>query len=146
MEHTLTSRFGSAKHPERAPAHGRPEEMRDDLVEALGKLGEALEVVEHARGHLYAFHRLSGHADLTLQDAVSALRDAGAGDLADDLQQCLVGRDVIAGRWTFQLVEDYDKGYYDVFRAADEHARATAAASPVPPHLFEAEMKHSEQQ
>ena len=42
----------------------RPD-LDDATVEALGKLSEALEVVEHARGLLYGFHRLTGTADLT---------------------------------------------------------------------------------
>lgn len=140
---SLVERFGRAARPERPPAHPRPDGVTDDLAEALGKLGEALETAEHARGHLYAFHRLSGATDLTLQEAVSKLRDAGATTLADDVESCLVGRDVIADMWTFQLVERYDRDYLEVFRAADRHVRA---AFDAPPHLFEAEMKHREQQ
>lgn len=49
-----------------------------------------------ARGHLYAFHRLSGTADWLLQDAVDALRDAGSPLLAEQVEQVLVGRDAIA--------------------------------------------------
>ena len=56
-------------------------------VTAAGKLSEALEIVEHARGLLYGFHRLCGSADLTLQEAVRALRDAGHPELADWLDQ-----------------------------------------------------------
>ena len=47
--------------------HRRPEGLDDATVEALGKLSEALEVVEDARGHLYGFHRLTGMADLALE-------------------------------------------------------------------------------
>ena len=36
-----------------APEHRRPEGVDDKTVEALGKLSEALEVVEDARGYLY---------------------------------------------------------------------------------------------
>ncbi len=46
-------------------------------VEALGKISEALETVERARGHLYSFHQLSGSADAQLQDGVRLLRAAG---------------------------------------------------------------------
>ena len=48
-----------------APQHRRPPGVNDATVEALGKVSEALEAVEAARGHLYAFHRLCGTADLT---------------------------------------------------------------------------------
>jgi hypothetical protein len=54
-----------------------------------------------------------------------------------------VGRDVISGCWSFQLVEAYDSGYWRVFRDAEEHARAELGV-PVR-HVFEAEMKEREQ-
>src|SRR5947199_247847 len=63
--HSLTAKHGSAKHPDRPVAHQRPPGVSDAEAEALGKLGEALEAIEYARGHLYGFHRLSGTADLT---------------------------------------------------------------------------------
>jgi hypothetical protein len=136
-------RFGSAKHPERPLAKTRPPGMDDATVSALGKLSEALEVVEHARGLLYAFHRHCGIADLTLQEAVSQLREAGYGAIADELDEVLVGRDIIEGRWSFQVIEDYDQNYYGVFR--DMEARARRLAGDVPDHLYEAEMKYDEQ-
>jgi hypothetical protein len=67
-------------------------------VEALGKISEALEAVERARGHLYSFHQLSGTADLTLQEGVAKLREAGHEELADEIEAGLVGRDVLPGR------------------------------------------------
>ena len=45
---------------------GNPDFPADDAVEAVGKMTEALEFVERARGHLYSFHQLIGHADLLL--------------------------------------------------------------------------------
>ena len=42
-------------------AHQRPPGVGDATVAALGKLSEALECVEDARGHLYAFHRAQRH-------------------------------------------------------------------------------------
>lgn len=100
----------------------RPD-LDDDTVTALGSLSEALETVEQARGPLYGFHQLTGKADLLLQDAVGQLRDAGHTDLADQLDRDLVGRNVIADRWTFQIVEDFDDGYWSAFRAAERLAR-----------------------
>jgi hypothetical protein len=141
---SLVERHGSAKHHDRPVAHRRPDGMTDDTVAALGTLSEALEVVEHARGALYEFHRLTGMADLTLQRAVDELRTAGHADLADDIDQTLVGRDVVGGLWTFQIVEAYDRQYWQVFRDIELSARHRAGDAP--PHLFEAEMKHREQQ
>lgn len=140
---TLGDRFGSAKHPDRSAAHSRPDGVSDATVEALGKLSEALEVVENARGHLYEFHRMSGQADLALGEATRQLRDAGHEALAAEIDEVLVGRDVVPGSWTFQIVEAYDAQYWSVFRAVDEHARYQLVGGA--PHLFEAEMKVTEQ-
>ena len=112
------------------------------LVEGLGKLSEALETVEQARGLLYGFHQLTGKADLLLQDAVDLLREAGATELADDLERDLVGRNVIADRWTFQIVEDYDANYWTTFRDFDERARTQYADGDR--HVYEARMKQGE--
>lgn len=120
-------------------AHQRPPGVGDDTVAALGKLSEALECVEVARGHLYAFHRLSGTADLTVGDAVAQLRDAGHGELADRIERELVGRNVIEGRWTFQVVEAYDDTYYSAFRALEQEARDALVGGRR--HLYEAQMK-----
>jgi hypothetical protein len=141
----LRARWGSARRPDRSPAHERPPGIDDDTVAALGKVSEALEAADHARGHLYAFHRLSGTVDLTLQDGVRRLRDAGHDDLADLVDDVLVGRDVIDGRWTFQLVEAYDAGYWTAFREVEAHLRSAVHADGLAPHLYEAEMKVAEQ-
>ncbi|MGY1620330.1 hypothetical protein ACI797_26630 [Geodermatophilus sp. SYSU D00691] len=117
-------------------------DLDDTTVEALGKLSEALEAAEHARGLLYGFHRLTGTADLTLQEAVELFRKAGHTALADDLDRDLVGRNVIADRWTFQIVEDYDASYWSTFRAFDERARDELADGDR--HVFEARMKQRE--
>jgi hypothetical protein len=119
----------------------RPD-LDDTTVEALGKLSEALEAVEHARGLLYGFHRLTGTADLQLQEAVELFRKAGHTELADDLERDLVGRNVIADRWTFQIVEDYDANYWTTFRALDERARTELSGGDR--HVFEARMKQRE--
>lgn len=112
-------------------------------IAALGKISEALEAVERARGHLYSFHQLSGTADLTLQEGVAGLRGAGHQELAEEIEAGLVGRDVLPGRWTFQIVEDYDDGYWSVFREYENKARQLLAGGRR--HLFEADMKRREQ-
>jgi hypothetical protein len=120
-------------------AHTRPPGTSDRTVEALGKLSEALEVVEDARGQLYDFHRKCGMADLALGEAVDLLRDAGHTELADRIDADLVGRNVLAGRWSFQVVEEYDDGYYTAFKEHERAARQQLVGGKR--HLFEAEMK-----
>ncbi|MGA8211488.1 MAG: hypothetical protein WB441_15910 [Nocardioidaceae bacterium] len=68
---------------------------------AVGRISEALETVERARGHLYTFHQLTGTADLALGEGCAQLRDAGHGELADRVERELVGRNVLRGRWSF---------------------------------------------
>ena len=123
-------------------AHRRPAGVDDATVEALGKLSEALETVEHARGLLYGFHQTTGRADIMLGEAVGKLRAVGADALADRIEAELLGRNVIAGRWTFQVVEDYDDGYWSLFRELEKLARDELAGGRR--HLYEAEMKESE--
>ena len=119
--------------------HTRPDGVDDLTVEALGDISEALEAVEIARGHLYNFHRLSGTADLTLGKGVAKLREAGHTELAARFEAELVGRNVLHGRWTFQVVEEYDAGYYADFKALERDARDSLVAGRR--HLYEAEMK-----
>ena len=122
--------------------HCTPDGVSDETVEALGKLSEALETCERARGHLYSFHQLTGSADIALGDAVTALRDAGHQQVADRIDTELVGRNVLHGRWTFQIVEDYDDNYWSVFRHLDADTRQELAAGRR--HLHEARMKQQE--
>lgn len=129
----------STDHDQPSPEHRRPPGVDDATVTALGSLSEALEAAEEARGLLYAFHRRTGHADLTLGRAVDELREAGHAELADELDEVLVGRNVIQGRWTFQIVEDYDDGYYATFRRLEKQARNSLVGGRR--HLYEAQMK-----
>jgi hypothetical protein len=119
----------------------RPD-LDDTTVEALGKLSEALETVEQARGLLYGFHQLTGKADRLLQESVEMFRSAGHKALADDLDRDLVGRNVIADRWTFQVVEDFDANYWTAFRDFDARARDELADGDR--HVYEARMKDAE--
>lgn len=136
----MTDRPDPADPRERpAPEHTRPDGATDAEVAAVGKLSEALETVERARGHLYDFHQLIGHADAQLGDAVEALRAAGHPALADDIDTDLVGRNVLAGRWTFQVVEEFDDGYWSAFRSWERAGRDGVLGGRR--HVYEAEMK-----
>jgi hypothetical protein len=120
-------------------AHRRPGGLDDTTVEALGKLSEALETVERVRGHLYSLHQLVGEADFKLDEAVSLFMQAGQPKLAERISQELIGRNVVPGHWTFQLVEEFDDGYYAEFRALEKDARDELADGRR--HLYEAELK-----
>lgn len=124
-----------------SPQHEAPTNVTAETIEALGKLSEALEVIEEARGNLYRFHRLTGRADLALGEAVELFRAAGHGAIADELNEVLVGRNVLEGRWTFQIVEEYDDGYYTEFKSSEQEIRERLAGGRR--HLFEAQMKET---
>jgi hypothetical protein len=114
-------------------------EHSQQAVEAVGKMSEALETLERARGHLYSFHQLVGEADFKLDGALVALRAAGADDLARRIESELVGRNVIPDRWTFQVVEEFDDTYYSAAVAAERAVRDALLDGQR--HVFESEMK-----
>jgi hypothetical protein len=119
--------------------HTRPDSADDAAVAAAGAMSEALETLERARGHLYSFHQLIGETDFKLDEVLELLRERGDDELADRLSRELVGRNVLPGRWTFQLVEEFDDGYWSVFR---EHERAIRdALMDGRRHVHEAELK-----
>jgi hypothetical protein len=119
----------------------RPDGVTDATVEAVGALTEALETTERARGHLYEFHQLTGSADAKLGHAVELLRAAGHREVADRLAYELIGRNVLPGRWTYQIVEEYDDTYYLAFR--DEERRVRDQLTAGRRHVAEAEMKQN---
>ncbi|MCZ7418267.1 hypothetical protein O7605_01830 [Verrucosispora sp. WMMA2121] len=119
--------------------HSRPEGVDDTTVEALGELSKALETIHRVRGHLYSAHQLVGGADLTLDRVVELLRQAGHDEVANRVERELLGRNVLPGRWTFQIMEEFDDGYYATFQEVERYARETLADGRR--HLYEAEMK-----
>ncbi|MEH0474763.1 hypothetical protein QA943_39025 [Streptomyces sp. B21-097] len=121
--------------------HRRPEGVSDETVEALGALSKALETTERARGHLYEFHQLTGGADLELDRAADLLRKAGHAEWADRVQTEIIGRNVIPGHWTFQIIEEYNRTYYEPFKNAERRALQELADGR--DHLYEAEMKEA---
>jgi hypothetical protein len=124
--------------PVRTTEHQPPPGVSDETIEAVGKLSEGFEYVERARGHLYSFHQLMGRADFLVEEAADLLREAGHGELADKLARELVGRNVLDGRWTYQVVEEFDDTYYDFFRDVERESRDLTGGIR---HLFEARMK-----
>lgn len=74
--------------------HRRPEGADDATVEAVGKVSEAVEWLEPARGRLFDFRLMLGHLDFQMGDAVEMLRKAGHEELAELLDEEVVGRNV----------------------------------------------------
>ena len=117
----------------------RPDGVSDQIVEALGRASEGLEYLERARGHLYSMHQLIGRADFLFEEAADLLADCGVVTDADRLRRDVIGRNVLDGRWTFQIVEEFDDLYYDPVRREvrgleDRHVAGRR-------HVFESELK-----
>jgi hypothetical protein len=119
--------------------HQRPPGVSDEVVAALGTLSEAYEYVVRARGHLYEMHQLMGHADFLFGDAADDLEQAGCAREAAEVRQDVVGRNIVDGRWTFQLVEEFDRIYYRFVE--DLVRRYEAVHVGGRRHVFEAELK-----
>jgi len=109
------------------------------MIEALGKASEAVEYVVRARGHLYSLHQLIGRADLLFEQAAERFADAGLADEAVLLDTEIVGRNVLDGRWTFQLVEEFDDCYYRPVSEALRRLELRHVGGSR--HVFEEEMK-----
>ena len=120
-------------------AHTPPAGVSEATVSAVGRLTEALETLDRARGHLYSLHELVGAADRGVREAVAELGAAGHQEQADRLTTDLVGRNVMSGRWTFQIVEDFDDTYWEVFRAHERRIRDELVGGKR--HLLEAQQK-----
>ena len=120
-------------------SHDRPPGVSDATVAAAGKVSEALEWVERARGRLYDFHQMLGRADLLLGEAADDLDHAGHPELAEHVRGDLVGRNVLEGRWTFQIVEEFDETYWSAIREGERCVRDELLDGRR--HVFESEMK-----
>ncbi len=53
----------------------------------------------------------------------------------------VVGRNVLPGRWTFQVVEEFDDAYWGPVRAVEEQVRRRVVGGRR--HVLESEMKEA---
>jgi hypothetical protein len=139
MEVATTTRNGASMAEQPDPAHRRPEGVDDATVDAVGRISEAFELLQRARGALYEFHQRIGWVDDILGDGLDQLRAAGHVELADELARTWLGRNVLPGMWTFEVVEAFDRTYYDV--AVDGERRVHEALMAGKRHVQEAERK-----
>lgn len=117
----------------------RPEGAPDGLVEAVGKASEAMEYLIRARGHLYSMHQLIGRVDFLFGDAADLFEQAGCSEDAERLRREVVGRNVLDGRWTFQIVEEFDELFYGPIQAEMDRLERDHMAGQR--HVFESELK-----
>ena len=125
--------------PVRATEHTTPDGVSEETIEGVGRLSEAFEYIERAKGHLYSFHQLMGRADFLVEEAANILDEAGHTAFAEKLRTELMGRNVLDGRWTFQIVEEFDEEYWQVFRGWERRVREELVAGRQ--HVYEARLK-----
>lgn len=121
--------------------HTRPPGVSDQTVAAVGKVSEALELVERIRGRLYDVHQMTGRADNLFSEAAQMLRKAGHDDTAKTLQNEIIGLNLLPGCWTFQIIEAFNGGYYKKVTDFEEAVRQQLMHGKR--HVFEAEMKEA---
>jgi len=119
--------------------HLRPKGVSDETVAGVGKLTEALEKLERARGALYDVHQLVGGVDEQVSEAADMLEKAGHSEQAALLREQIVGMNVLPGRWTFQIVEEFDDGYHAAVKNAEKTVRDQLMEGRR--HVYESELK-----
>jgi hypothetical protein len=119
--------------------HRRPPGVDDATVAAVGKVTEALDCLQRARGRLFDFHQLIGHLDLQLEEAATLLDGAGHHEMATLVREEAVGRNVLDGRWTFQIIEEFEHVYHQPLAAIEQRVLDELVQGRR--HLREAEMK-----
>lgn len=112
------------------------EEMSEIEREALHEVELGIERLHRAHGHLVAFHHNTGRAMNHLAEAEDLLRECDHHDLADALRDEYLPRgvvapndsdDVTAGRWSYEILENFQKTFMTDLVAFGETVRATVA-------------------
>lgn len=111
----------------------------DDLSaterEAVHEVELSIEHLHRAHGQLVAFHHNTGRAIDHLAVAEDLLRDCGHPDLADRLREEFLPRGVLdsgnsaaaAGRWSYDILEDFQDEFLSEFVAFGEDVRDSVA-------------------
>jgi hypothetical protein len=100
------------------------------LLETMATATEAMEYVERARGHLITLHHLLGRAEVLFEEVASELRAEGHAAEATRLEHEVIGRDVIEGRWSYELLEEFDRGYFEPVRNTHRDVVASTVGRP----------------
>ena len=102
----------------------RPEEVDDEALAALHHVELGVEWLRRAHGDLLAFHHEIGHAMDHLAAAESELRACGRTDLANTLRDEYLPRGVLDdGRWSYEVVESYEKAFLEPLTTFEGEAR-----------------------
>lgn len=108
-------------------------------LDAVHQLEVAVEWIERAFGALLDAHHEVGHGQGLMMEAADALRAAGHGVLADRLETEVAPRDAAAGRWTYQVVDEFRAHLLEPAREFERDVRETLAGGVR--HRYEAREK-----
>ena len=81
----------------------------------------------------------SGGRDLAYKSVKAEELEKPVAELAARLREELIGMNVLAGRWSFQVVEDFDDTYWTTARELERAVREEVTGGRR--HVYEAELK-----
>lgn len=94
-----------------------------EVREAMDAVEVACEWVERAFGSLLDAHHRTGRAQILLLEAADAMESLGRADHAARIRE-VAARDVLPGRWTYRMVDEYRSLLIEPVRAMEEDVRA----------------------
>ena len=112
------------------------------LEQAAAKLSEALEYVERARGRPTPSTSSPATRTCCWTRSSRLWRDRSP-DLIETIRHQLYGLDVLFGRWTFEVVEEFDSGFYAAWLDVEKQVRQELTGGRR--HTFEARLKAERQ-
>lgn len=114
-------------------------QLDDQEREALHELTLGIEHVHRAYGHLLAFHHQVGRGMDHLDEARKHLRGTGHDDVADQLRDDVLPAGVIGDRWSYELVEAFERGMMGTATEVERAAREDLADGL--PHVTERDQR-----
>ncbi|PSP74891.1 hypothetical protein BRC81_17090 [Halobacteriales archaeon QS_1_68_20] len=88
---------------------GEWEGLSEAEIEALHEVQVGCEWLERAQGHLLAFHHAVGHGMDHFAVAEDLLREGSHPGLADDVRDEVLPRGVDGDRWSYGVVESFER-------------------------------------
>lgn len=119
--------------------HAELPETTETERAALHQLQLGGEHVQRAYGHLLAFHHQIGRAMDRYAAAEPLLREAAHGDLADEIRDRHLPAGVVDDRWSYELVEDFERGFLTDVIGFERRARDRIAGGVA--HVAEREQQ-----
>lgn len=124
---------GGGPSPEEIAASLSPE-----VREAMDAVEVAAEWVERAFGSMLDAHHQMGRAHLLLLEAADAMEAVGRADHAERIRQ-VAASDVMPGRWTYRMVDEFRAMLLEPVRAMEEGVRSDVTGGIR--HVYEMDLR-----